>query len=61
MKQRTYEILVHILIVLTILLLLILILEYLAEQMWVVSLLKNQCIADCIEINKQAGQNICVC
>ena len=54
------EILVHILIIITMVLIIILILYWLANQMWIISLLKNKCIAECNEINK-LNPYTCVC
>ena len=46
------DILFHILSILSMIGILILILYWLGNQMWAMQLLKNQCIAECLEINK---------
>lgn len=55
------EFIIHAFIILGIILIILVILYFLSNQMWAMQLLKNKCIVDCIEINRQAGQNICVC
>jgi uncharacterized membrane protein len=64
MKQSTYdklEIILNILILLFIILAIILVLCWLGNQAWAMQQLHNQCIAECVEINKKASELICVC
>jgi uncharacterized membrane protein len=54
------EIMFHVLMIISLVLLICLILYWLGNQMWAMQLLKNKCIAECIEINK-LNPNTCVC
>jgi len=50
-----------IILILFLFLIAFLILKEMGQLIWMMGELKNKCIAECLEINKQAGQNICVC
>jgi cell division protein FtsL len=64
MKQKTYnklEKIFYILIAVFISLSIILILFWIANQAWEMNNLHNQCIQECIEINKKFTEIMCVC
>ena len=64
MKPTTYdkfEWLFLILIIIFMILSVLVILIWVGQQLWAMELLKNQCIAECMEINKKAGEFLCVC
>lgn len=60
-----YDILLHVLAILMMGLICIYILVWCSHQIWIMHLLKNECIADCEEYNQEAkklGMNErCVC
>lgn len=58
--MKKLEILFHALVILGLLLLIVLILVVLSNEAWAMNLLKNQCIAECLELNK-LNPNTCVC
>lgn len=56
-----FEILFQVLMIILMILIVILALVYLGQQAWILEGLKNQCIAECVEINKLNPAVSCVC
>jgi hypothetical protein len=60
MKTPILEIIINALMILFLIGTICLILIWLGNQMWIMQLLKNQCIAECLEINELNPMS-CVC
>lgn len=59
-KINVYNLIFHIFILICLIGFLVIILIWCANQIWLMQILKNQCIADCIEYNKINPMS-CVC
>jgi len=59
--MRWHEILFHVLMIIALIVIIVAILMWCGEQAWIMAELKNKCIAECVEINRNAGSSICVC
>ena len=61
LRENYLQLLLHLVFIIGMILILIWVIYRLGQETFVLQQLKNKCIAECFEINKQAGELICVC